>query len=64
MVNDSLSDNHQLELFQELRKGGHIFGYKSHRDVWKGDSMEEMLVAEYKLYQAPRECVFNRLLDD
>jgi hypothetical protein len=60
-VNNTLADNHQLELFEELRKGKYIFGFEDYKKITV-ENMRKMMVGEYEKYKQPSKCIFNDLM--
>lgn len=61
IVNNTLADNHQLELFEELKKGRYIFGFGDYKKI-NVEKMKEMMIGEYEKYKQPSKCIFHDLM--
>lgn len=65
VVNNTLMDNHQRELFDKLRDEHYIVGFTSPQEVMKDlNLLRNYLTTQWKQYEKPSHCILNDLIKD
>lgn len=64
VVNDSLVDNHQIEIFESLKFKGYITGFEECRDI-DGDGLEKCFEFFYEkknvIFESPKGSIIERI---